>query len=351
MQLKRILSRPAGLAVATTFVVGMVVAGTADASPAVTAVVANDTLTILGTSESDSVVLSLATGDPNTLLVNINNEAMAQSFDRSTFHAISVFLEAGDDRFVVSTDPALAEEFLTLDGGFGNDSITGGAGNDVLVGGAGDDTIRGGDGLDTIFGDNGDDDIDGGRGNDLEFLGSGADKALWNPGEANDLVDGGRGADILVFNGANIAEKIALSASGTHDILTRDVAGIRMDTDNVETLDLRTLGASDHLTVNDLSGTDLRTVNADLTSTNGSPDGSPDIVTVNGTNGADELTVDAAGTSVAVSGLHSVVNISGTDTALDSLEVNTGGGNDSVSVSDAAKALLTVAVDLGTGQH
>jgi hypothetical protein len=38
---------------------------------------------------------------------------------------------------------------------------------------------------------------------------------VWNPGDGSDVVDGGAGTDTLQFNGANIAEKIDITANGS----------------------------------------------------------------------------------------------------------------------------------------
>ncbi len=95
---------------------------------------------------------------------------------------------------------------FTLDGGAGNDTILGSQGSDMLLGGDGNDTVI------------------GGRGNDAAFLGNGNDTFVWNPGDGSDTVEGQVGTDTLVFNGANINEKIDISANGSRVRLTRDVA-------------------------------------------------------------------------------------------------------------------------------
>lgn len=80
-------------------------------------------------------------------------------------------------------------------------------------------------------------------------------------------------------------------------------------------------------------------------------DGAADTVVVNGTNLADTIDVDAKDSTANVTGLHTTVAVTGAAPAADQLTVAAGGGNDSVSVSNAAKALLGVVVDLGTGQR
>ena len=74
-----------------------------------------------------------------------------------------------------------------------------------------------------------------------------------------------------------------------------------------------------------------------------------DTVTVNGTNRADEIDVDADNSTVDVTGLRAETRIAGSETT-DQLVVNSLGGNDDVDVSDAARALIGIVVNLGTGQ-
>src|SRR5690242_1126034 len=91
-------------------------AGRNDAPSSATASVANDKLTIVGTDASDNISIALASNDPNTLTVDLNNDGTPDAhFDRSTFSTISVFLKRGDDQFaVLGTSP---DEAITVDGG------------------------------------------------------------------------------------------------------------------------------------------------------------------------------------------------------------------------------------------
>src|SRR5437762_13881553 len=100
-------------------------------------------------------------------------------------------------------------------------------------------------------------------------MGAGDDTFIWNPGDGSDIVEGQAGFDTLQFNGANIAEKIDLSANGGRLRLTRDVANITMDTDGVETVNITARGGADLITVNNLSNTDVTQVNIDLSGTPG----------------------------------------------------------------------------------
>ncbi|MGX7681821.1 calcium-binding protein [Jatrophihabitans sp. DSM 45814] len=344
--------RQIGLAAAALLTVGggLAIAGAADAAPIASASVANNTLTINGTSGDDDIVIGLAADNPNTLVIDFGNGTLPQSFDRTTFNTISAFLGRGDDQFHENElNGRFVEEALIVDGGAGNDTIVGGSGNDTLSGGAGDDNIQGGAGNDVIFGNAGNDVIDGNVGTDTEILGAGADTAVWNPGEGNDVVDGSAGVDTLAFNGSNANEIMALSANGRQAVLTRDVGGIRMDLDNVEHVKVAAVGGADSVTINDLTGTDVRSADVDL-SAQGVGDGQADTVTVNGTNKADRIYVAGHGSAADVRGLVAATHVTGGETA-DHLQVNSLGGNDTVAIAKAAGTLMSIAADLGTGQR
>ena len=120
-------------------------------------------------------------------------------------------------------------------------------------------------------------------------MGAGDDTFVWNPGDGSDMVEGQGGADTLQFNGANVNEKIDLSANGSRLRLFRDVGNVTMDVNGVEQVNVVALGGADTITVNDLSGTGVTDVNIDLAGTAGSGvgDGQADTVIVNGTGGDD----------------------------------------------------------------
>src|SRR3954452_17422640 len=326
---------PVGIAASATLAIGALGAlpiqsAFAESHPSPSASVLNGTLTIEGTNGPDAITIGVA-ADPSRLQVAFGEAAVAQSFDRATFTNISVSLRSGDDTFSVDPHAQFSDRPLTV------------------YGGRGDDTIRGSNGNDLLFGDRGDDNIDGGRGADTEILGQGDDTALWLPGEGSDTIDGGRGSDLMTFIGNGLNEEFALAADGAHAILTRDLGTIVMDTDEVEAVNLATLGGADTVTVGDLSGTHLRSNDIDLSSA-GAADGQLDVVTVDGTDDADQVTVDAASASVQVTGLPARTTVSGSDTR-DQLHVSTGAGGDSVAVSAAAAAAIAVSIDLGVDQN
>ena len=195
-------------------------------------------------------------------------------------------------------------ENLVLNANGGNDSFSATGNLAALIqitvdGGAGDDTILGSNGIDLLRGGDGNDFIDGQQGNDVAFMGAGDDVFQWDPGDGSDTVEGQDGTDTMLFNGSAGAEIFAASANGGRVLFTRNLGNIVMDLNDVEAIDLNTLGNTDTTTINDLSGTDLVEINIDQGATIGGTagDGQADIVIVNSTNGDDIIDVFGAGTS------------------------------------------------------
>src|SRR5207249_769760 len=125
-------------------------------------------------------------------------------------------------------------------------------------------TLNGGADADVLTGSQGNDMVVGGTGNDVALLGAGDDTFVWNPGDGSDTVEGQAGFDTLLFNGANVSEKIDVSANGGRVRFFRDVANITMDLDDVERIDFTARGGSDTITVGNLAGTDVTQVNLNL---------------------------------------------------------------------------------------
>jgi hypothetical protein len=182
----------------------------------------------------------------------------------------------------------------------------------------------------------------------VAFLQAGDDTFRWDPGDGSDVVEGDDGNDTLDFNGAAGNEVMSLSPNGSRSVFLRDLGNIRMDMSEVERLDLTALGGTDTVTINDMSGTDFRRADVDL-SVAGVPDAQSDVVTVNGTDQADSMRVRTSGDSIVASGLTVTTQILGAD-ASDQLRVNTLDGNDTVRVDRDVPAAIDLAVDLGAGQ-
>ncbi len=292
-------------------------------------------LTVVGTKASETIALRLKAGQPGILQVDIGDDGLADfQFERDRIARIAVDARAGDDRVRVDEANGVFTDVIstTLDGDDGNDELDGGSGAELLLGGYGDDSI------------------DGNRGNDLALLGAGDDTFVWDPGDGSDTVEGQAGTDTMLFNGANVAEQVDLSANGERLRFFRTQATITMDTNDVEKVDFNALGGPDTVTVNDLTGTDVETVNANLAATLGGStgDAATDSVIVNGSNGADTINVGGDASGVAVSGLAALVAIQHQEPN-DALAVNGLGGNDRISAAALAAQAIALRLDGGAG--
>src|SRR6266516_4525727 len=233
-------------------------------------------LTIEGTGAGDRIALRLQAGDAGVLQVDVGDDGTADfSFERARVASIGVDARGGDDNVRIDDSNGAFTDTIPT-------TIDGGPGNDTIAGGKGVETLRGGDGNDTI---------DGKGGNDRALLGAGDDTFVWDPGDGSDTLEGQDGNDTLVFNGANVDERVGLSAKGNRLEFLRDPGRVTMDTAGVETVDFNALGGADTVTVDDLTGTDVKTVNTDLAGTLGGAagDGQADSVNVDGTNGNDAI--------------------------------------------------------------
>jgi Ca2+-binding RTX toxin-like protein len=150
------------------------------------------------------------------------------------------------------------------------------------------------------------------------------------------------------FNGSKAAENVTMSANGPRVLFVRDVANVAMDLDDVEIVDFNALGGADDVVVNDLSGTDVIEVNANL-AVWGVGDGQPDDVVLQGTNDDDVSLVAGDAAGVSVLGLAARVNITGAEAANDRLTINALAGDDVVEASGLAAGAIQLTADGGDG--
>jgi Ca2+-binding RTX toxin-like protein len=287
---------------------------------------AADTVIVNGTDGYDNVRL-FGTGTSAQVtglytLVNLTNSEGAND------SLVVKGLGGNDGLDAALVDAAVVK--LTLDGGTGNDNVFGGRGADTLLGGDGNDLVV------------------GGQGNDTALLGAGDDQFQWNPGDGSDIVEGQDGHDLLLFFGANIAERFDASANGSRVRFTRDVGNVVMDLNGIENFELRALGGADNVTVGDLTGTDLTRFDVDMRGINGDPDGVVDSVMVNGTQGADNFGVQGSAGGVRIFGLHTEVNIFSQEPG-DQLTVNGQGGDDTINASGLRADAIQLAINGGLG--
>jgi hypothetical protein len=153
------------------------------------------------------------------------------------------------------------------------------------------------------------------------------------------------GTDVLDFNASNADESIEIAPNGAGVRLVRNIGNVTSDFDGIEGVDLAALGGTDAITVNDVTGTALKTVDVDLSGSLGGPDGSPDTVTVNGTEGPDTVELWRVDPQVQVRGLAARTRITGHEPA-DTLRVQTLAGDDRV-ILESVLDQITPIVDLG----
>ena len=252
------------------------------------------------------------------------------AIDIGTSEKLVLNANGGDDSFSATGNLA-ALIAITVDGGAGNDTLLGSNGVDLLLGGAGNDFA------------------DGNQGNDVALLGAGDDTFQWDPGDGSDVVEGQDGADKMVFNGSNASENMEVSANGGRVRFTRNIANITMDLDDVESIVALTFGGADNVVANDLSGTDVTNVAADLAATGGGDDAQPDNVITNATNGDDVVTVSGLGPAARVEGLAARTSVAGAIAGSDRVTVNALAGDDVVDATGLAADSALLTADGGDG--
>jgi Ca2+-binding RTX toxin-like protein len=280
-----------------------------------------DTVTVNGSAGSDTIKVALVNDGVNDVVSLTGSPAPVAIYHSEATDQLAVNGGAGDD-VIDASALAAGHMSLTLNGGLGADVFFGSAGNDFVVGGDGDDTA---------------------------LLGAGDDVFVWNPGDDNDIVEGQAGTDTLQFNGANISEKIDISANGGRVLFSRDVANVTMDLNDVEQVNFKALGGADTVTVNDLSGTDVREVNIDLAAGGGAGDGAADTIIINATSGDDVIVVSGDANGVSILGLATRVNITGFEAANDRIIIKGLAGADVIQASGLAAGAIQLTADGGDG--
>jgi Ca2+-binding RTX toxin-like protein len=184
-------------------------------------------------------------------------------------------------------------------------------------------------------------------------MGAGDDTFIWNPGDGSDTVEGQAGFDTLAFNGANIAERIDISANGQRVRFTRDVATITMDLNGVEFINFNALGGADNIVINDLSGTSAAAVFVNLAAAGGGGDGAVDSVTATGTAGNDTITLLSINGGpfnggIAVVGSAAPTIVTGQE-AFDQVIANGGDGNGTINALGVTPGSVALTLKGGAG--
>ena len=132
--------------------------------------------------------------------------------------------------------------------------------------------------------------------------------------------------------------------------LTRNVAAITMDLDNVEEVAVRALGGTDLDDVDDLKGTDLESARSTSPRSPAGATPRPTPSIANGTDRADRVDVSRYGSQVLVGGLVPRLSITGSEPANEGCGSDTLAGNDQVTVAPDVSDLITPLVDLGADE-
>jgi Ca2+-binding RTX toxin-like protein len=260
-----------------------------------------DTVSIAGTGDNDEIQLSLAAS--KIVAAGLPTELSIDHFgktDRLVIHAGN-----GHDTIHANVIPA-GKIALQLFGGDGADLIFGSAGGDIVEGGTGDDTAA---------------------------LGVGNDTFNWFEFDGNDVVVDQGGTDTFKVFGNSSEQTFALSTAGGHLIFSSAIDGATVDLDNVERVEIHAAQGIDVVTVNNLAGSDAKLISIDLgTSFSPTGDGQGDSVVIDGTNGNDTITASLVAGAVSIKGLPTQLSIAHVE-AIDSISINGGAGNDSISVA------------------
>jgi Ca2+-binding RTX toxin-like protein len=252
------------------------------------------------------------------------------SLDIGSSEKLVLNANGGDDSFSATGNLAALIQ-ITVDGGSGVDNILGSNGADLLIGGDGNDFL------------------DGQQGNDIIFAGAGDDVVQWDPGDGNDTLEGQADNDLLLFNGSAANENIAVSPNGSRALLTRDIGSIAMDLNGVEAIDLNSFSGTDNLTVNNLAGTSLSQITADLAATGGETDIQADNVFINGAGSDDVITATLVSGDLHVSGFAVTVLVDGFDVTLDTVRIQAQAGEDIVDTSAVPVGGPRLLLDGGSG--
>jgi Ca2+-binding RTX toxin-like protein len=220
---------------------------------------------------------------------------------------------------------------VAIDSGAGDDSINVSAvptkiiGQFDLFGGTGNDTVRG-----SVAADN----LAGGDNNDL---------LLWNHGDGSDNIIGGAGFDTLRLTGAAVADSILLGSIGGQTKLIHGPDGAILTLQEMERVQIATLGGADVVLVQNLAGTGIGEVAIDLAATVGgkTADTKSDGVAFSGTAGGDTIVLSMLGSKISVSGLAATASVDQVGKT-DIITIIGGNGPDLISAGTiaAGKAVL-----------
>ena len=365
----------------------------AAASSEVTAVLSAQTsmLNVTGTELAEAIEVSRnAAGD-----IFLNGGAVVVAGGHPTLANTTLIVAnggGGNDALALDETSGTLPR-AELYGGDGADTLVGGSGSDVLPGeggngrmvwseGDGSDLIEGGDGADSLLVNGSDTAEDfalvarGGRvrldvsGSTIQSLDIGTTEKLVvkmaggndvfnatgnlagllgvnvHGGAGSDVIDGGRGFDRLQYIGADVSERMTLTAVGDQVLITRDVSNMAAILHDVQEVDIAAGGGIDTITVGDMTGTDVGLARIDLSGASGGGDGQVDFVVVNATAEDDHIMVTVENDAMTIHGLATDIIVTGMESQ-DQFVFNLGDGDDTFTAADVVGYGFTVFGDGG----
>ncbi len=301
-------------------------------------------LTIVGDDLDNTIIVSRnAAGG---LLVNNGAVPVADGTPTvANTLLIRIFGRGGNDQLTLNEASGMLPK-AELFGEEGDDTLTGGSGNDTLTGGPGNDSLLGKGGSDLLLGGADNDTLTGGDADDQCFGEAGNDRLIWNPGDDTDLNEGGDDLDVVEVFAGNGAETYSVTANGTRVRFDRLIpAPFSLDIAGCEILVFNPRGGADTFTINDLSGTELTSVFADLATSSGAGDTAADTITINGTASSETISLTANAGVVEISGLAAHMRILNAEVDRDNLIVNGLGGGDSFAVGPGVTTLIGLTIN------
>jgi Ca2+-binding RTX toxin-like protein len=201
-----------GRTFSSLLVLGALLGLVSRADAAVSATVVNFELLVIGDGADDQIRLQVAPGDPTRIQVIQGGTLLVGSFLRSTFVAIRVFGNEGNDGIVLARTNGLITEPARLEGGPGNDGLVSGGGDDIILGGPGNDQID------------------------------------WTAGAGDDVIEGDGNTDTLLVNGSAGDDGFQVAANGTRVRITHDAGVGSLDVGSTENVFLHGEDGDDAIT-------------------------------------------------------------------------------------------------------
>lgn len=190
----------------------------------------------------------------------------------------------------------------------------------------------------------------GGDGNDVLIGSGGNDRFSWSPGDDNDTINGRGGSDLLDVSGSAVSEVVNILSNGSQLNLLRDVAAVKITTNEIERFELHAGGGIDTITVGNLARTGGRSVSLDLAGVAGTGvgDAQADSVLVLGRDIDDNISVSGSSSAIAIKGLPWQVRIIARE-GDDRVVISAGAGDDVVELA-GLEAGAGIRIDGGLGK-